>query len=506
MLALLLIGIVMFCTMLFVTYNQRFSRTSRMAEKIPGPKPVFLVGNVFEFSDKPGEFIHGILNLATNYGEICRVWLGTSLYVLISGLDDIEFFLSSNSILKKAHIYDFLNGWLGTGLITADGGPKWHAHRKMLTPAFHFKVLEEFISVFNKNTNILVKKLKIEVGKPGFDVEPYISDYALDVICESAMGTPVNAQLDSQSEFAQAIKVVTTAVMNRSFKPWLFPKLLFDLSSAGRLHNHSLTYILSFVDKVIIKKKKTHEERKMRGDSNEKHNNEYGMRKRYAFLDLMLQYRDAGSGILSDMDIREEVNTFMFAGHDTTTSAISFALYALANHSEIQEEAVKELEEIFGDSDREETYQDLQNMKYLERVIKESMRLYATVPFIGRCLVEDVTLPSGYTLPKGASVTLFLYKMLHNPKYFPNPEEFNPDNFLPEITYNRPPFAYCPFSAGPRNCIGQKFAMLEMKSTLSSVLRKYRLLKSESEPEVKISSELVLRSTTGMHIRIEKRT
>lgn len=496
----------MFCTILFVTYSQRFSRTGRIAEKIPGPKLVFLVGNVFEFSNNSGEFIHGLVKLTNNYGDVCRVWLGTSLYVVVAGLDDIEFFLSSNSILKKAHVYDFLTGWLGTGLITADGGSKWHAHRKMLTPAFHFKILEEFISVFNKNTNILVKNLKTEVGKPGFDVEPYISDYALDVICESAMGTPVNAQLDSQSEFAQAIKVVTTAVMDRSFKPWLFPKLFFDLSTTGRLHNHSLMYILDFVDKVIIKKKKAHEERKLRGDSNEEHNNEYGNRKRYAFLDLMLQYRDAGSATLSDMDIRDEVNTFMFAGHDTTTSAISFTMYALAKHPEVQEEAVKELEEIFGESDREETYQDLQNMKYLERVIKESMRLYTTVPFIGRHLVEDVTLPSGYFLPKGASVNLFLHKVFHNPKYFPNPEEFNPDNFLPEITYNRPPFAYCPFSAGPRNCIGMKFAMLEMKSTLSSILRKYRLLESESGPEVKISSELVLRSKTGMHIRIEKRT
>lgn len=493
--------------MILITYQQRFSRSGRLGAKIPGPKPVFLAGNMFDLGRNPIELLNGFLQAADKYGSVVRFWVGPSLQVLISDPQNVEFFLSSTSILEKTYGYEFIRPWLGTGLISANGGPKWHAHRKMLTPAFHFKILETFVDIFNKNTNILIKKLKCEVGKPCFDIEPYVSDLALDIICESAMGTPVNAQLQDNSRFAEAIREVTITIMCRSFMPWLYPKLLFDMSHIGRAFHRNVKYILDIVDQVIIeKKKKLHEENKLKMEESEKHSDECDVRKKYAFLDLMLQYRDVNSAALSDMDVRDEVNTFMFAGQDTTKSAMSFALYRLAKHPEIQEEVVKELNAIFGGSDREETYQDLQNMKYLERVIKETLRMYTTVPIIGRRLTHEVTLPNGgYTLPKGTPVLLFLYKLHQNSEIYPNPEEFNPDRFLLENAQNRSPYAYCPFSAGPRNCIGQKFAMLELKSALSSVLRNYRLLPCESGPDVVVSAEVVLRSATGVHVCIEKR-
>nr|CAD7416098.1 unnamed protein product [Timema poppensis] len=202
------------------------------------------------------------------------------------------------------------------------------------------------------------------------------------------------------------------------------------------------------------------------------------IKKRRAFLDMLLEAAQDGE-IMSDSDIREEVNTFMFEGHDTTASAISFSLTTLALHQDIQDKVVKELDSILGDSDRDANYRDIQEMKYLEMVIKEILRLFPSVPAFVRNLQEDVEL-DGYTLPKGANITIGAFALHRDPEYFPDPEKFDPERFSPENSQGRHPYQYVPFSAGSRNCIGQRFAMLEMKSTVSKVLRTFKLLPGSS--------------------------
>ncbi|TMW51300.1 hypothetical protein DOY81_003619, partial [Sarcophaga bullata] len=166
----------------------------------------------------------------------------------------------------------------------------------------------------------------------------------------------------------------------------------------------------------------------------------------------------------------------MFEGHDTTTSGISFCLYLLARHAEVQQRAFNEVVEVLG-NDREKpvTMRDLQDLKYLEAVIKESLRMYPPVPMIGRQITEDTKI-GNQTIPANTKVSMLVYAAGRDPDYFENPNDFNPERFYSESPDKINPFAYVPFSAGPRNCIGQKFAMLEMKSTISKVLRYYELL------------------------------
>lgn len=143
-------------------------------------------------------------------------------------------------------------------------------------------------------------------------------------------------------------------------------------------------------------------------------------------------------------------------------------------------------------------------MKHLERVIKESMRLYPPVPFIGRILSEDVQLDQ-YTLPKGTAIKLAIYYLHRDTRFFPEPETFDPSRFLPENTVSRHPYAYLPFSAGPRNCVGQKFAMYEEKSVLSSVIRNYKITSIEKRDEINLISELILRTHHGINVKLERR-
>lgn len=143
-------------------------------------------------------------------------------------------------------------------------------------------------------------------------------------------------------------------------------------------------------------------------------------------------------------------------------------------------------------------------MKYLERVIKESMRLYPPVPFIGRTLSEDIEIDK-YKIPKGTMVTVGIYYLHRDPNVFPNPEKFDPDRFLTENTKGRHPYAYLPFSAGPRNCVGQKFAMYEEKSVLSSVIRNFKLSSVQQRDEISLVSELILKTHNGINVKLQRR-
>lgn len=225
-------------------------------------------------------------------------------------------------------------------------------------------------------------------------------------------------------------------------------------------------------------------------------------KKRMAFLDVLLQSTINGAP-LSNEDIREEVDTFMFEGHDTTTSGIAFALYLIARHREVQNKLVEEIKHVLGtDKCKPVTQRDLQDLKYLDMIIKETLRLYPSVPVIGRETTEDIQV-GDVIIPARTGVNMNLYAVMRDPDYFTDPHVFKPERFGDETTQKINPYAYAPFSAGPRNCIGQKFATLEMKSTISKMLRHFELL--PLGPEVQPIISLILRSATGIHIGLRPR-
>nr|CAH7769825.1 unnamed protein product [Callosobruchus chinensis] len=222
----------------------------------------------------------------------------------------------------------------------------------------------------------------------------------------------------------------------------------------------------------------------------------------------MIEASQQKGNALSDEEIKEEVDTIMFEGHDTTAAASSFALCLLGIHQDIQDRVYTELKEIFQDDmNRPITFSDTLQMKYLERVIMESLRLYPPVPIIARKVNEDVKLASGdYTVPTGTTVVIGQFLVHRNEKYYPNPLKFDPDNFLPERCQDRPYYAYIPFSAGPRSCVGRKYAMLKLKILLAGALRKFRMISNDKEENFKLQGDIILKRGDGFKIRIEERT
>ncbi|XP_069699698.1 cytochrome P450 4C1-like [Periplaneta americana] len=502
---LLVAALIVLATWYFFLRDSKRAQFVRTVNLLPGPKSYPIVGTFLPIIfAKRSEVVKVVIDIANKYKPLFRTWIGGRFAEInIMEPEHLEVIMSSSKHIEKSFGYEFMKPWIGTGLLTSTG-QKWHTHRKMITPTFHFKILESFVEVFAEKSEILVDKLQKEVGSQGFDVYPYITKCALDIICETAMGTPIFAQDNAESEYVKAVYEVSDIVIQRALRPWLHSNFIFKLSARGKRHDQCLRVLHGFTNKVIQERKAQllGNGDKMQGYSGSE-DEVIGKKKRKAFLDLLLEASLDGVK-LTDMELREEVDTFMFEGHDTTSAGMCWALYLLGLHPEVQAKAFEEQERIFQGSIRSPTMKDLNEMKYLEQVIKESLRLYPSVPFIGRLLNEDVQL-GGYTLPAGCFLALHIYQVHRNEKQFPNPHEFDPDNFLPERVAKRHPYAYVPFSAGPRNCVGQKFALLEEKTVLSYMLRHYKWSSLDKEEDVPIVADLVLRPLNGIRLKITKR-
>lgn len=166
-------------------------------------------------------------------------------------------------------------------------------------------------------------------------------------------------------------------------------EFIFKLSSAGRRQKEVLKILHQFTDSVIVERRK--ELASKTGEQTHNEDDDVGVKRKLALLDVLLQATINGEP-LTNMDIREEVDTFMFEGHDTTTSGIAFSLYNLAKHPEVQQKAFEEAKSVIGGADKVATQKDLNDLHYLDLVIKESLRLYPSVPFFGRKIREDIDL------------------------------------------------------------------------------------------------------------------
>jgi cytochrome P450 family 4 len=186
-------------------------------------------------------------------------------------------------------------------------------------------------------------------------------------------------------------------------------------------------------------------------------------------------------------------------------AGIAFALHLLAQNADDQAKCIEELDEIFGDDkDRVPTMNDLRGMKYLEMCIKETLRLYPSVPSFGRTISEPIRV-GDYYLPSGSEIFITPWITHRLPHLYPEPERFIPERFSPENCEKRHPYAYIPFSAGPRNCIGHKFAIIEMKVVLSNILRHYKLLPVPGKTKVTPVYRVTVRATGGLWVQLEER-
>ncbi|KAG5667087.1 hypothetical protein PVAND_015086 [Polypedilum vanderplanki] len=358
---------------------------------------------------------------------------------------------------------------LQTGLLTATG-KKWFQRRKVITPAFHFKILDQFVEIFDKQSAVFVENLAKSKGQP-LDVFQPITLCALDIICETAMGVQIQAQINSDSVYVQAVKRVNAffclhkgnpriknnffhicrisgLLSKRIFTFYLRNDFIFNLTPLKRRQDKLLKILHGFTDEVIVSRRAELMNDKKQDSSSNHDQDDIGVKKKMAFLDILLQSTIEGKP-LTNMDIREKW--------------ILLCLRAMT-----QLAAYEEVRHVIGDDlDTPVTIKLLNDLNYLEMVIKETLRLYPSVPMYGRKMQENIDM-NGFIIPKGSNIGISPIFMARDPTLWENPFEFIPERFESDNQYH--PYLNVPFSAGPRNCIGQKFAMLEMKSTITHML------------------------------------
>lgn len=464
---------------------------AKAMDKFSRPPTHWLFGHALEIQktgclDKVVSWIH-------QFPFAHQLWLGPFLGFLNIYEPEYVKAVYSRGDPKAADVYDFFLEWIGKGLLVIHG-PKWHQHRKLLTPGFHYDVLKPYVAVYADSTNIMLDKWekKAKEGK-SFDIFSDVGHMALDTLMKCTFGKGTSGLGHKDSSYYSAVSDLTLLMQQRidsfhyhnDFIYWLTPHGRRFLKACKVAHDHT--------DKVIRERKEALKD--------EKEWEKIQKQRHLDFLDILLGARDDSGVKLSDADLRAEVDTFMFEGHDTTSSGISWFLYCMARYPEHQDRCREEAREILGDRDSFQ-WEDLAKMSYLTMCIKESLRLYPPVPQVYRQLSKPVSFVDGRTLPAGSLICLHIYGLHRNSAVWPDPEVFDPLRFSSENSTRRHPFAFMPFSAGPRNCIGQQFAMNELKVVTALCLLRFEFSLDPSRPPIKLP-QLILRSKNGIHLHLK---
>jgi len=456
------------------------------------PTTLFL-GHTLMFPKEPTELLILVRDCLLEGDYDTLFLLGPHSFFISAQPKHAEILLSSNKSITKSYEYSFLEPWLGTGLLLSTGS-KWKKRRRLLTPAFHYGILEDFAEVFQEQAKIFVDILQpfADSGET-FNICKYATNCTLDIICETAMGVNCGTQYNCDAEYPRAVLSMCAALQTRQVRAYLWPDFIYNLCEAGRKHNHSIKILHDFTMKVI--KDKVQKRKEQSQDSESK--------KRLSFIDILIENYERGE---IDLDgLREEVDTFMFEGHDTTASGIFWTLYLLGRHPEALRKVQEEVDEVWDNRGGKSLVEVAKDLQYLTCVVKESLRLFPPVPLIARIVNEDVDVGEGRVLPAGSSFGIAPFLLHRNHNFWENPDDFMPERFLLENSVKRHPFAYVPFSAGPRNCIGQKFALLEEKIVLSQFLRRFNVTSLQSPEDLDLSAEIILRTQSGLSVKISNR-
>ncbi|XP_065885838.1 cytochrome P450 4F6-like [Dysidea avara] len=364
----------------------------------------------------------------------------------------------------------------------------------MLTPAFHFDMLKQYVPVYNE---VSQKLLDIwgEHADRGESVEitKYLVSYTLDVLLRCVYSSNSNClENKDMTPFLEGNRELAQLLIKRLYNPLLIFDWIYFNTADGRKFLHHCEVVQKYSEDVILKRRE--ELLKTSSKSRPK-------RKYLDLLDILLSTRDENGEGLTDTEIREETITFMTAGHDTNASALGWILYCLAMYKEHQELCREEVREVLAGRDTDDIiWEDLSKFTYVTMCIKETMRLYPIAPYVAKLSSEDI-IANGQRIPKGTWLGVGIHAMQRDPAVWNDPERFDPLRFNTENSKKMDPFAFLAFSAGPRNCIGQRFAMQEMKVTVAHIVNRF-LLEVDTTHAVEPYFHAILKAKTGIKLKL----
>uniref|UniRef100_A0A8I6A8Y2 Cytochrome P450 3A n=1 Tax=Rattus norvegicus TaxID=10116 RepID=A0A8I6A8Y2_RAT len=426
---------------------------------ISGPKPLPFVGNILAYRHGFWEFDR---HCHKKYGDIWGFYEGRQPILAITDPDIIKTVLVKECYSTFTNRRSFGPAGILKKAITLSEDEEWKRLRTLLSPTFTSGKLKEMFPIINQYADLLVKNVKHEAEKGNpITMKDIFGAYSMDVITGTSFGVNVDSLNNPQNPFVQKVKKL---LKFNFLDPFFLSVILFPF-----LTPVFEAFDITVFPKDVMKFFRTSVERMKENRMQEK------VKQRLDFLQLMINSQSSGDKEshqgLTDVEIVAQSIFFIFAGYETTSSALSFALYLLATHPDLQKKLQDEIDAALPNK-APVTYDVLVEMEYLDMVLNETLRLFPVGGRLERVCKKDVEI-NGVFIPKGTVVMVPTFALHKDPKCWPEPEEFCPERFRKKNQDSINPYIYLPFGNGPRNCIGMRFALMNMKIALVRVLQNF---------------------------------
>ncbi len=443
---------------------------NRRITRPPGPEPHFLIGNFPLGRPDPLAVFTG---WAREFGDIFYYRAGWIHVYFLNSPELIESVLVTNQQnFRKDRVIQNSRWFLGQGLLTSEGS-EWLRQRRLCQPAFHRERLALYARIINGCAEEMLDSWKDGENR---DVHQEMMQLTLRVVAK------VLFSVDVKNESKEVAAALNLLMKHSSGARMLLPPWVRYLPLPFLIRVRRAVRQLDEVVYRIIRERRESESDK--GD----------------LLSMLMSARDEDGSRMTDRQLRDEVMTFLLAGHETTALSLSWAWYLLSENPEAENKLHHELGRVLGG--KNPSFEDLPRLCYTEAVVKESMRLYPPAWSLARTAAEDFEI-GGYLVPAGSNVVMSQWIMHRDPRFFPSPEQFDPGRWFEEHTQRLPRFAYFPFGGGPRYCVGASFAMMEATLLLAAIAQRFRLRMVPGHKVVPVPS-ITLRPKYGIKMSLHQ--
>ena len=438
----------------------------------PGPKGSVLFGSLTEARRDPLAFV---LRVSAEYGDIVHVRLATLRVFLLNHPDDIEQVLVTNQHhFIKGRSLGRARRLFGNGLLTSDGA--LHSRqRRIVQPAFHRQRLSAYADAM---ISLAAGQRDRWNAGDTIDIAAAMSRLTLAIAGNTMFGSDIGSVVEDAGETLET----ATSLLEVAILPLALVTDILPLPHVRRLRAARAT-LDGMLGDLIARRRRDGRDT---GD----------------LLSMLLAAQKESGDAMSDEQLRDELTTILLAGHETTANALAWTWFLLARHPGVEARLHAEIDERLGT--RLPTADDVPALAYTRMVFAESMRLFPPAWLLGRVAIQDHE-ARGYVLPAGSLVVLSPWAVQRDAKYFPDPERFDPDRWLPARQAARPRFSYFPFGGGSRGCMGEAFAWMEGVILIAALAQRwrFRLMDESSVPEPQPA--ITLKPRHGIHVRIESR-
>ncbi|NXL77316.1 CP3AD protein, partial [Leptocoma aspasia] len=466
---------------------------------IPGPRPLPFFGTCLEY--RKG-FLEFDTECFKKYGKVWGIYDGRQPTLAVTDPQIIK------SVLVKDCYTTFTNrrrtdlaGVLNNAVSLAED-EQWKRLRTVLSPTFTSGKLKEMFPIMKHYAEVLVKNVQKQVkGNSSISVKDIFGSYSMDVVTSTSFGVNIDSMNNPKDPFVREMKkLVKFDFFNPVFLvSFAFPFLIPVMAKMNV--NIFPSDAVDFFMRSLAKIKQEREKEAHKG--------------RVDFLQLMIESQRSASQennesnhsykALTDIEVLAQAFIFIFAGYEPTSNTLGFLAYELAMHPDVQEKVLQEIDTVLPNK-APLTYEAIMKLEYLDMTLNETLRFYPLGGRIERTCKKDVEI-NGVTIPKGVVVTIPPYVLHRDPEYWPNPDEFRPERFSKENKESFDPYTYLPFGAGPRNCIGMRFALLTLKVAIASLLQHFTFQTcKETQIPIKLSSVGLLTPEKPIILKFVPRT